>query len=357
MMSRASSCCVVAGLMLFALPAFGQESAAPLPAPQKPEPAALDPQVVIAVQQLLDDPFARPPITPGSASAVEKILDLKTQSYRVGWSTSGSTLAILRWAEPVQLVHATRGRHFPAERLGEQVNHFAFGPQDRRAAFNEGPVVHILQSDGTELSRFEAPEQQPRMTFSPDGKFIATGCYGTAVDLWQVSDGTKVASFPVGPQAGGLTPVFSPDGATLAIGNRNGVTYLYDVKTGAQLQTFDKKSSQQLAFSPDGKLLAVAYVDGSLRIWNPATGLLLRELNGQAKELFTLAWSPSGELLATAGLDGPILLWNRSTFTVKKALPAPERVFCLRFSPEERLLLSAGNTATELWGLPERQEQ
>src|SRR5690606_27107747 len=107
-----------------------------------------------------------------------------------------------------------------------------------------------------------------------------------------------------------LWPVFSPDGKTLAVGNRNHETRLFETATGKLLFILPKKMSQQLAFSPDGKTLAVGYVNGGVALWSVATGNLLRESGAAVEEVYTVAWSPKGDVLATAGLSGKIVLWE-----------------------------------------------
>src|SRR5262249_7882451 len=136
--------------------------------------------------------------------------------------------------------------------------------------------------------------------------------------------------------------VFSPDGMTLAVGNRNSTTRLYEVATGKVLHVLDKPMSHGLKFSPDGKTLAIVYVDGSLRLWEVATGKLLREAKRVEGELYAVDGSPDGAVLATSGRRAGITLWDGRNLTVLKVLEAPEWVIQVRFSPDGTRLLSAG---------------
>ena len=62
---------------------------------------------------------------------------------------------------------------------------------------------------------------------------------------------------------------FSPDGRTLASGGSRGTIYLWDVETGEQKHTFTGYSSgiSSLSFSPDGRTLASGRKDGTIHLW------------------------------------------------------------------------------------------
>src|SRR5579883_1376638 len=129
----------------------------------------------------------------------------------------------------------------------------------------------------------ETGNDQPGMTFSPDGKLLATGGYGTEAKLWSPVTGQLVRSLPAGPP-GGLTVVFSRDGKLTAVGNRNAETRLFETATGKLLHTFPKRMSQELQFHPSGRVLTVGYVDGSVGLWDVATGKPLGLEQARAEE-------------------------------------------------------------------------
>jgi WD40 repeat protein len=151
---------------------------------------------------------------------------------------------------------------------------------------------------------------------------------------------------------------FSPDGKTLAVGNRNAETHLFEVATGKVLHTLGRTMSHELRFHPQGKILAIAYVDGNVALWETATGKLLHLRKTSATEIYTLDWSPAGDILATAGLNSKITLWNGKDLSLLKDLPSPEWVISLRFTRDGTRLLSAGGTAmrsadrhVQVWGI------
>jgi WD40 repeat protein len=194
--------------------------------------------------------------------------------------------------------------------------------------------------------------------FSPDGKLLATGGYGTRATLWLAATGKRLRDFDAGPE-GGLTPIFSPDGTILAVGNRNAKTRLFDVATGRLRHELPWGVSQELKFDPAGKRLAIVYVDGSLAVWSIETGELLNRVRTRGEELYAVDWSPDGSMLVSAGRNAFVTLWNADDLTVLNEIECPEWVIAARFNPDGTRLIFAGGTALasperyiETWAVP-----
>ena len=63
---------------------------------------------------------------------------------------------------------------------------------------------------------------------------------------------------------------FSPDGKTLATGSSDGTVQLWDMATRKQLKTLigHTDSVNGVSFSPDGKTLATGSSDGTILLWD-----------------------------------------------------------------------------------------
>jgi WD40 repeat protein len=286
-----------------------------------------------------------------NAKQVGEYLNLQRKSFEVHWRPDGKSLAIIQWRQPVRFVSRSMFTDVPNEEIAKRATHFAFSPVTGVFAYNDGHHVTIVNRVKSTKIDINAGGDQPKIAFSPDGNHIVTSRYGVEATMWSVADGARVRTFKVNGSKGGLTTKFSPNGKILVVGNRNDTTHLFEATTGKLLRVLEKRMSHKFDFSPDGGTLAVAYVDGTIGLWEVATGKLLRTVNCRGKEAFTVCWSPKGDILASGGLNAPIVLWSTKDLSILRSLPAPERVFYLAFSPDGSLLATAGNTATQVWGL------
>ena len=73
-----------------------------------------------------------------------------------------------------------------------------------------------------------------------------------------------------GSKGGTQAITFTPDGKLLASGGRDGTVRLWDVTTGAERRRFDGHLGEvyNLAVSPDGKRLITSGSDGLAFVWD-----------------------------------------------------------------------------------------
>jgi WD40 repeat protein len=150
---------------------------------------------------------------------------------------------------------------------------------------------------------------------TPAGTTLAVND-GPAVRLWDVIGKRRAASL-LDPGLTGLPAAltFSPDGKTLAVGNRDRQVVLWDLATSTRrVLPGHTEAVTALAFSRDGKTLASGGSDHTVRLWHVATGQDLAVLEGHHGPVYALAFSPDGHTLASGGERefgrGEVYFWH-----------------------------------------------
>jgi WD40 repeat protein/uncharacterized caspase-like protein len=263
--------------------------------------------------------------------------------------------------------------------------HFAFSNDNRQCAVVSDKTIRLFDPvAGINLAMIVGRKDQASVSYSADGKLLATAGFDGAIKIWDVSEAATARSVTQSQTLGrAALPVesvaFSGDGRALTVGGANGGG-VWDLKTGVILPTIavpkvtrgvDNPSA--IAFNNDGSLIASAAGGRSIKINEARSG---RELFTVAQEssvyINSLAWNADGRLLASSQLetragvnlnrldalgnfaemyDYSIILWDAAEGReLRKISGNTASIRATAFSPDSRLLASVGDDAlVKLW--------
>jgi eukaryotic-like serine/threonine-protein kinase len=156
------------------------------------------------------------------------------------------------------------------------------------------------------------------MTFSPDGRRLASASNDETVRVWEwnpdrldLEQQPKV-KLPVHIRGYGNRVAFSSDGLHLATGGEAQAVKIWSVMTGTEERTLLGHTGDvfALAFSPDGRWLASAGEDTTIRIWNAKSWQPLLKLRGHIGLVGSLAFSRDSRRLASGSRDHTMKIWD-----------------------------------------------
>jgi WD40 repeat protein len=189
----------------------------------------------------------------------------------------------------------------------------------------------LMISREVDLDEFRYRSVMDNLTFSPDGKFLASLGMGELM-------------------------IHSPrDGSVLFSTNTGHITEDNNLKDlGLGPPTIDR-SATGLAVSPDSQLVAVGTAEGGIVVLNSSDWSEAVKISGHEGLVRSAAFSPDGRYLASGGEDHLIILWNTADWSVAaKYTGHIGEITALAFAVDGKTLASgSGDRTVYLWDLPE----
>ncbi|MEM7112530.1 MAG: hypothetical protein AAF614_08855 [Chloroflexota bacterium] len=184
------------------------------------------------------------------------------------------------------------------------------------------------------------------VAWSPDGATIASGDRNGRLLFWhldQTQDGLIPSTIVQENDQGINTVAWSPNGELIAF-DLDHEAVIFDAAIREEQQRLAHENSvNTLSWSPDGTQIALGTGSKEVTVWNVASGERLHlfhfEKGGIGQEV---AWSPTGEQLAYNVGGGHFIIWDTTTGEQLAAWEVYARTGPIAWSPNGRSLAYYG---------------
>jgi WD40 repeat protein/serine/threonine protein kinase len=221
----------------------------------------------------------------------------------------------------VRLFEAASGQIISEIRMGEAgIYALAFSHDGERLAVGDNTGrIYLLRGENDLWEPLESPLDEHldsvlALSFSDDGRFLASGSLDTTVIFWEFTeDGANPTVLSAHAEA--VTSVaFSPDSTLLLSGGRDDMIAVWNVDERSLRQELRPHSNwvTGLVFSRDGQEFVSGSSDGTAILWSLREGAInpIGEPLNLGEAVVSASFSPDDNRLAIGGEAGSVRVWQ-----------------------------------------------
>ncbi len=174
-----------------------------------------------------------------------------------------------------------------------------------------GGIVWWAHSQGTLYTYYGHTLPVHAVTWSPDGKRIASASEDHTVQVWDAADGGNAYTYRGHSDTVGDV-AWSPDGKHIASCSVDKTVQVWNAADGGHIYTYQGHTAplDAITWSPDSTRIASCGWDNVVQVWDAIDGGHEYTYRGHTDTVSDVAWSPAGKRIASASYDRTIQIWD-----------------------------------------------
>ncbi|MGF1581222.1 MAG: WD40 repeat domain-containing protein [Gemmataceae bacterium] len=193
------------------------------------------------------------------------------------------------------------------------------------------------------------------VAFSPDGKYVTSGCSGDDVVFWDAKTGKETKRFR-GHTSTIRAETFSPDGRHVYSASSDSTIRKWDVKTGRQVMQLPKQgrfgSFYGVDVSPDGRRVLGGCSNRTVMLFDAQTGKKLKTLSGHRGTVYAVKFFDKGRKAVSGSSGNRLIIWDLTTGRQIRTISARSSVRSIAVTPDNRYVIASEySTTVRMWDI------